>query len=71
MCSATQKYIYEPAYDKSNKMASAPSEHSDQPGQPHSLIRFFDVRSMVAKNPSFLHADSEDSEQTGRIPRLI
>ena len=25
----------------------------------------------VAKNPSFLHADSEDSEQTGRMPRLI
>ena len=25
----------------------------------------------VAKNPSFLHADSEDSDQTGRMPRLI
>ena len=25
----------------------------------------------VAKDPSFLHADSEDSDQTGRIPRLI
>ena len=25
----------------------------------------------VAKNPSFLHADSEDSHQTGRMPRLI
>ena len=25
----------------------------------------------VAKNPSILHADSEDSDQTGRIPRLI
>ena len=25
----------------------------------------------VAKDPSFLHADSEDSEQTGRMPRLI
>ena len=25
----------------------------------------------VAKGPSFLHADSEDSEQTGRMPRLI
>ena len=22
-------------------------------------------------DPSFLHADSEDSDQTGRIPRLI
>ena len=25
----------------------------------------------VAKDPSFLHADSEDSDQTGRTPRLI
>ena len=25
----------------------------------------------VAKDPSFLHADSEDSDQTGRMPRLI
>ena len=25
----------------------------------------------VAKGPSFLHADSEDSAQTGRMPRLI
>ena len=25
----------------------------------------------VTKDPSFLHADSEDSDQTGRMPRLI
>ena len=25
----------------------------------------------VAKNPSFLHADSQDSDQTGWMPRLI
>ena len=25
----------------------------------------------VAKGPSFLYADSEDSDQTGRMPRLI
>ena len=25
----------------------------------------------LAKDPSFLHADSEDSDQTGRMPRLI
>ena len=25
----------------------------------------------VAKDPSFLHADSEESDQTGRMPRLI
>ena len=25
----------------------------------------------IAQDPSFLHADSEDSDQTGRMPRLI
>ena len=25
----------------------------------------------VAEDPSFLHADSEDSDQAGRMPRLI
>ena len=25
----------------------------------------------VAKDPSFLHADSEDSDQTGQLPMLI
>ena len=26
---------------------------------------------LVAKDPSFLNADSEDYDQTGRMPRLI
>ena len=43
-------------------MIFAPSEDSYQPG--HSA-------QWVAKYPSFLHADSEDSDQTGRMPRLI
>ena len=44
----------------------APSEDLDQSGHPPSLIRVFAVRSMgVAKDPSFLRADSEDSDQTG------
>ena len=46
-----------------------PSKDSDQPGHPPSLIRVFALRSMVAKDPSF--ADSEDSDQTGSMPRLI
>ena len=60
---------FEPPRDKTNKMACAPSNDSDQPGHPPSLIRVFAVRS--AKDPSFLHADSEYSDQTGRMPRLI
>ena len=48
----------------------SPSEDADQPGHPPSLIRVFVVRS-VDKDPSFLHADSEDSDQTGRMSRLV
>ena len=35
---------YEPPHDKTDKMACAPSEDSDQPGHPPSLIRVFPVR---------------------------
>ena len=63
-------FLNEPTHDKTNKMACAPSEDSGQPVHPPSLIRVFAVRS-VGKDTSFLHADSEDSDQTGRMPRLI
>ena len=36
--------INEPPHDKTNKMACAPSEDSDQPGHPPSLIKVFAVR---------------------------
>ena len=36
--------IYEPPHDKTIKVACAPSEDSDQPGHPPSLIRVFTVR---------------------------
>ena len=36
--------IHEPPHDKANKMAIAPSEDSDQPVHPPSLIRVFAVR---------------------------
>ena len=35
---------YEPPHNKTNKMACAPSEDSDQPGHLPSLIRVFAVR---------------------------
>ena len=38
--------VIEPPHDKSNEMACAPSEDSDQPGHPPSLIRVFAVRWM-------------------------
>ena len=60
--------LNEPTHDKTNKITCTPSEDSDQP----SLIRVSAVR---MKEPwvlsGFLHADSEDSDQTGWMPRLI
>ena len=60
-----------PVHDKTNKMTCAPSDNSDQPGYRPSLIRVFNCAHSVAKDSSFLHADSEDSDQTGRIPSLM
>ena len=45
---------------KQKKMTCVPSEDSDQPGHPRSLIRAFACPKCVAKDPMFLHADNED-----------
>ena len=37
---------FEPPHDKTNKITCAPSEDSDEPGHPPSLIRVFTVRSI-------------------------
>ena len=39
---------YEPAHDKAYKMACAPSEDSDLPGHPPSLIRVYAVGMKIA-----------------------
>ena len=39
-------HTYESAHDKIYEMACAPSEDSDQPGHPPSLIRVFAVHTM-------------------------
>ena len=36
--------VIEPQHDRTNKLTCAPSEDSDQPGHPLSLIRVFAVR---------------------------
>ena len=43
--------INEPHHDKSNKMACAPSEDSDQPRHLPGLIRVFAAHSMGSKEP--------------------
>ena len=63
--------IFEPRHDKTKKKACAPSEDSDQPGHPPCEQSFLLCALWIAKNPSFIHADSEDSDQTGQMPRLI
>ena len=59
---------FEPRHDKTNKMSVRPAK-TDQirPVWSESSL----CTEWVAKDPSFLHADSEDSDQTGRMPRLI
>ena len=49
------KYAYEPQHDKTNKMAFAPSEDSDQPGHPPSLIRLFAVS--IKKATQWAHSE--------------
>ena len=58
--------IFEPHRDKTNKMACAPSLDIRSVWSEFSLCAQW-----VAKDLSFLHTDSEDPEQTGRMPRLI
>ena len=41
-----KRYKNEPPRDKTNNVACAPREDSDQPGRTPSLIRVFAVRSM-------------------------
>ena len=62
---------YEPLHDKTNKMVCVPSEDSDQPEHPPSLIKVFVCAQWVANGPMFLHVDSKDSDRTGRMSRLI
>ena len=48
-------------------MTCAPSENLDQPAHPETSL----CAHWVAKDASFLHFDSEDSDQTGRKTMLI
>ena len=62
---------FELPHEKTNKMACASIEDSDQPGHPPSLIRVFAVRMKKHWSLSYPLSASEDSDQTGRMPRLI
>ena len=63
--------ICEPRHDKTNKMSVHPAKTQIKLG----IRPVWSVSSLcaqwVAKDPRFLHVGSEDSEQTGRMPRQI
>ena len=64
-------FRFEPAHDKTYKMAIAPNEDSGQPGigPVWSASLLSEWRKLESLATSWAH--SEDSDQTGRMPRLI
>ena len=62
---------YEPPHDKTNNVVVRPAKTQIslgiRPVRSESLL----CAQWVAKDRRFLHTDSEDSDQTGRMPRLI
>ena len=62
---------FEPRHDKTNKMAVCPVKTQISLGICPVWPKSWLCTQWVGKDPSFLHADSEDSDQTGRMPRLI
>ena len=63
--------IIEPPRDKTNKVSVRPAKTQISLGIRPVWSESSLCAQWVAKDPSFLHADSEDSDQTGRMPRLI
>ena len=63
---------FEPLHDTTNKMTCAPSEDADQPGHPPNLTKVCAVRMKKPLALSYpMSAHCENSDQNGRIPRLI
>ena len=62
---------YEPRHDKTNTMSVRPAKTRVSLGIRPVWSESSLCTQWVAKDPRFLHADSEDSDKTGRMPRLI
>ena len=62
---------YEPWHDKTNKVSVRPAKTQISLGIRQVWSESSLCASWEAKDPSFLHAYCEDSDQTGRMPRLI
>ena len=63
--------IIEPPHDKTKKMTLHPAKTQISLGIHPVWSESSLCAQWVAKDPSFLHADDEDSDQPGQIPRLI
>ena len=63
--------VFEPPHVKTNKMTVHPAKTSVSLGIHPVWSESSLCAQWVAKDPIFLHADSEDSDQTGWMPRLI
>ena len=61
----------ESRHDKTNKMSVRPAKTQIILGIRPVWSESSLCAQWVAKDPRFLHADSEDFDQTGRMPRLI
>ena len=62
---------FEPWHDKTNKMSVRPAKTQISLGICPVWSESLLCAQWVAKGPRFLHADSKDSDQTRRMPRLI
>ena len=63
--------LYEPRHDRTNKVTARPAKTQISLGVRPVWSAFSLCAQWVAKDLSFLHPDSEESDQTGRMPRLI
>ena len=63
--------MYEPRYDKTNKLSVRPAKTQISLGIRPAWSESSLCAQWVAMDPSFIHADSEDSDHTGRMHRLI
>ena len=61
----------EPRHDKINKISVRPAKTQISLGIRPVWSESALCAQWVAKDPSFLHADSKESDQTGWMPRLI
>ena len=66
-----QHKIFEPPHDKTNKLHLRPVKTRINLGIRQVWSKTSLCAQSVAKDTSFIYADSEDSDQTGRMPRLI